>query len=246
MSTPVKKSLYDKSLAATANLARLLPTGPTLAFQTLVPSFTNHGTCVTVNRVFSWGLVGFLGLLCAVLSFTDSITDSDGNTHYGLALPTSRGFYVFNYNYENKKKKNGGQQTQGNNGGPNGFESDCNDRRVRPRDFIHAFFRALVFLSLAFGDNELQSCLIGESRMTDQWKEFLVNMPLATGFLASFVFVIFPSNRKGIGYDVDTADSSPSDQQSKGGGPGCSLQITKITDVAQVVPPTSYELDPIV
>ncbi|XP_066314519.1 protein DMP3-like isoform X2 [Miscanthus floridulus] len=59
----------DKTLASVANLAKLLPTGTALAFQSLSPSFTNRGACLPSNR--------------------------DGKLYYGVA--TVKGFLVFNY-----------------------------------------------------------------------------------------------------------------------------------------------------
>jgi hypothetical protein len=88
----MKTWLVDKSLGLAANLSKLLPTGTTLA-----PAFTKGGTCVdhNVNFWFTWGLIGFLTLLCAFLSFfTDSFMDTDGVTYYGWA--TCDGFKLFN------------------------------------------------------------------------------------------------------------------------------------------------------
>jgi hypothetical protein len=47
-------------LGAAATLSKLLPTGTTLAF--------------------TWGLIGLLTLICAVVRFTDSVTDLYGHT----------------------------------------------------------------------------------------------------------------------------------------------------------------------
>ncbi|BAB64755.1 P0560B06.22 [Oryza sativa Japonica Group] len=71
-------------------------------------------------------------------------------------------------------------------------------RRVRPLDFLHATLRVFVFLALAFSDAGIQTCLFPQESAT--WREALVNMPLGVGFVASFVFMIFPSTRKGVGY----------------------------------------------
>ncbi|KQJ98486.1 protein DMP2 [Brachypodium distachyon] len=175
-------NLYDKTLSAASNLARLLPTGTTTAFQTLAPSFTNHGECYPVNRYFTWALILFLGVLCSFLSFTDSVTDESGHTYYGVALPLHcrrwGGFMPFNHDEPID-------------------ERERNKRAVRTRDWLHSFFRFVVFISLAFCDSGVQKCLVPLEK--PQWREFLVNMPLASGFLASFVFMIIPSTRHGIG-----------------------------------------------
>jgi hypothetical protein len=92
----MKTWLVDKSLGSAANLSKLLPTGTTLAFETMAPAFTKGGACEDhdVNFCFTWGLIGFLTLLCALHSFTDSVMDTDGVTYYGWA--TCDGFKLFN------------------------------------------------------------------------------------------------------------------------------------------------------
>ncbi|XP_062181772.1 protein DMP10-like [Phragmites australis] len=208
-----KKGLFDKSLGTAANLSKLLPTGTTLAFQTMAPSFTNRGNCEhdRVNFAFTWGLIGFLTLLCAVLCFTDSVTDKGGNTYYGVATP--HGFKLFNHKLEDlplfdekeKKKK---------------LDKLRKSKKWRPQDFLHALFSAAVFVALAFCDAGVQNCLVPkESR---QWREFLANLPLAVGFLASFVFMIFPSTRNGIGDDgaADTITTKSGDPPQRSTGDG--------------------------
>ena len=56
----------------------------------------------------------------------------------------------------------------------------------KPRDLLHAFFSSAVFTALAFCNAEVQACLVPTE--TWQWKKFLTILPLAVGFLASFVF----------------------------------------------------------
>ncbi|KAM3223152.1 hypothetical protein ACQJBY_056856 [Aegilops geniculata] len=192
-------SLYDKTLSTASNLARLLPTGTTTAFQTLAPSFTNHGECLSVNRYFTWALILFLGVLCALLSFTDSVTDRHGHTRYGFVHPW--GFTPFN-----------SDDPDGGGGGGGAIPTgESRRRRMRWRDWLHSVFRFIVFISLAFCDSGVQKCLV--PRESRQWREFLVNMPLASSFLASFVFMIFPSTRHGIG-----------------AGPGAPAALDNLTD----------------
>jgi hypothetical protein len=82
-------------------------------------------------------------------------------------------------------------------------------------------------------------------------------LPLAVGFLASFVFIIFPSNRLGIGKEgaSDGDDAAPAQAPAPAPG-GRSLQNIKTTEqqasncksslqamgITQVDPSTSYEL----
>ncbi|PUZ43835.1 hypothetical protein GQ55_8G039100 [Panicum hallii var. hallii] len=182
------KQLFGKSLGTVASLSKLLPTGTTLAFQTMAPAFTKGGECQDhdVNFAFTWGLISFLTVLCAALSFTDSVTDKHGVTYYGVATP--RGFKLFNQDLRRLKPADG--------------ESIGHLRRrmkMNALDFLHAVVSAAVFVALAFCDAGVQRCLVKqESR---PWKDFLTHLPLAVGFLASFVLIIYPSKRKGIGDD---------------------------------------------
>lgn len=219
--------LYDKTLSTASNLARLLPTGTTTAFQTLAPSFTNHGDCLPVNRYFTWALIGFLGLLCALISFTDSITDHHGHTHYGLV--TLWGFKPFNPDDDDHPID----------------EARSKKLAMKWRDLLHSSLRFAVFISLSFCDSGVQRCLVpAESR---QWREVLVNMPLAWGFLASFVFMVFPSTRHGIGAGPAAAtldDNTTNDVDNA--AVQTSSNSTAAHLVSRVAPSTSYELDDIV
>jgi hypothetical protein len=62
---------------------------------------------------------------------------------------------------------------------------------------LHAIVSAAVFVAVAFCDAGVQSCLVPEE--STQWREFLGLLSLSVAFLASFLFVVFPSDRKGIG-----------------------------------------------
>ncbi|OEL21802.1 hypothetical protein BAE44_0017179 [Dichanthelium oligosanthes] len=178
------------SLGTAAGLSKLLPTGTTLAFQAMAPSFTRGGTCEEheyVNFAFTWWLIVFLTVLCAAICFTDSITDKDGHTYYGVA--TRNGLLLFNHEIKDMHFLDEQEK------------KDLMERMKRMgwkwQDFLHAFFSAAVFLALAFCDAGVQRCLVRSK--SKHWNEFLTNMPLAVGFLASFVFIIFPSTRNGIG-----------------------------------------------
>ncbi|XP_052140914.1 protein DMP3-like [Oryza glaberrima] len=198
----------DKTLSTTANLVKLLPTGTTLAFQALSPSFTNHGRCLAINRYISGGLIAFCCAICALLSFTDSIIDRKGRPYYGLAFPadedTGKGGFV-PFNYEKPRRPSNGASAAADDDDDSwevyfvDFDpEELYKRRLRPLDFLHATLRVFVFLALAFSDAGIQTCLFPQESAT--WREALVNMPLGVGFVASFVFMIFPSTRKGVGY----------------------------------------------
>nr|CAB3454201.1 unnamed protein product [Digitaria exilis] len=238
--------LVDKSMGIAASLSMLLPTSATLALETLLPSFTNGGACSDhdVNFVFTWGLIAFLTALCALLRFTDTVADMHGNTHYVLA--TRDGFKLLGgHDPKDLKLSDDGRE--------NRVKLKDLKRRIkrRPRDFVHAFFSSAVFMALAFCNAEVQSCLVPTE--TWQWQKFLTILPLGVGFLASFVFVIFPSTRKGIGGQEDGSWGTV----KRGGGGGGEAAATTgaggqsshlgATSITRVAPSsTSYQLDPVV
>uniref|UniRef100_A0A0E0BRX8 Uncharacterized protein n=1 Tax=Oryza glumipatula TaxID=40148 RepID=A0A0E0BRX8_9ORYZ len=80
-------------------------------------------------------------------------------------------------------------------------------------DFVHAFFSAVVFLSVAFSDVGLQKCFFPNAGKND--KELLKNLPLGMAVLSSFVFMIFPTNRRGIGSHCSSSEHI--DDSSKSG-----------------------------
>ncbi|PKA47455.1 hypothetical protein AXF42_Ash020184 [Apostasia shenzhenica] len=163
--------VIDKTLASASNLSKLLPTGTVLAFQTLSPSFTNKGHCYASNRILTYALIVICVASCLFFTFTDSLTGRDGQLYYGVA--TSKGLYILN-------------------------EDQLRRLRRRWVDWVHALFGVAVFLALAFGDGNVQSCFFPSAGR--QSKELLVNLPLGAAVFASLVFMVFPTSRKGIGY----------------------------------------------
>ncbi|KAL2231290.1 uncharacterized protein LOC105172799 [Sesamum indicum] len=177
-----------KTLASAANLANLLPTGTVLAFRTLIPSFSNKGMCEVSNRCLTTGLIAFCAVICFFSSFTDSFTDSDGKLYYGIA--TFKGLYIFNSTTdhdEDEEKMDYNSSTM-----------DLSKFRISLIDFVHAFVSLLVFLVFAFSDSDVQSCFfaVGGADLD----VLVVNLPLAAGVFSSFLFMIFPTTRRGIGY----------------------------------------------
>ncbi|XP_073009543.1 protein DMP2-like [Typha latifolia] len=182
--------MLDRTLSSMANLMKLLPTGTVLAFQSLIPSFTNHGSCYTSNRYISGLLILLCAVSCVFFSFTDSLIGRDGKPYYGLA--TFNGFYVFNYRGADEER--------------DVLFGDLSSLRIRLLDYLHAFFSALVFLVVAFSDSEIQYCFsLGDNPSA---RQLLVNLPLGAGLLASVVFMVFPTSRKGIGYTDTTPNSN--------------------------------------
>ncbi|KAI3702051.1 hypothetical protein L6452_27661 [Arctium lappa] len=168
----------SQTLASTAQLANLLPTGTLLALQTVAPIFTNHGSCDAVTRPLTAILLGFLTVLCFLASFTDSFRSSDGRIFYGFA--TFKGMWVFDSS-------------------ASGFP-DLRKYRLTAVDWIHAFVSAFVLVTVAMRDRSVVSCFY--PRPSHEAQEVLDIVPLGLGLVCSLVFVVFPSKRHGIGYPV--------------------------------------------
>ncbi|KAF8641950.1 hypothetical protein HU200_067665 [Digitaria exilis] len=117
-----------------------------MAFQTMAPSSTRGGMCGeddVINVAFTWWLIVFLTLLCAVLSFTVSVRGKDGHTYYyGIATPWR--LVLFNHN-EDKRHE---------------LADVLASNKLGWKDFVHAVFSAAVFMTLAFCDAGVQRCLV--------------------------------------------------------------------------------------
>lgn len=79
---------------------------------------------------------------------------------------------------------------------------------------MHAFLSAVVFLSVVFSDVGLQKCFFPNTGKND--KELLKNLPLGMAVPSSFVFMIFPTNRRGIGSHCSNSEHID-DSSSKSG-----------------------------
>ncbi|KAI4301846.1 hypothetical protein L6164_035086 [Bauhinia variegata] len=165
-----------KSLSSAANLANVLPTGTVLAFNALIPSFSNNGSCQVSHKFLTSSVIIVSAMFCFLSSFTDSIVDSDGKLYYGIA--TFRGLYIFNYgNWENN--------------------AQLVKFKIRAIDFVHAFMSVLVFFAFAISDSNVQRCLVPKEGVNES--ALIMNLPLGAGVLSSFLFTIFPTTRRGIG-----------------------------------------------
>ncbi|KAD3066409.1 hypothetical protein E3N88_34289 [Mikania micrantha] len=182
---PVEKTLIQKAISqtfqSTAHLANLLPTGSVLAFQLLSPIFTNQGACDPMSRCLTTALVGLCGLSCFLLSFTDSFKDQDGNISYGFA--TINGMCVID----------------GNTSLPPELAAKY---RLRFIDLMHAFMSIMVFASVALFDQDVVNCFYPSP--SDEIRELLTALPVGFGVLFSMLFVVFPTQRHGIGFPVTT------------------------------------------
>ncbi|VAI51408.1 unnamed protein product [Triticum turgidum subsp. durum] len=188
--TAVPMPTTNKVMSSVANHAQLLPTGTVLTDQTLSPSFTNHGKCETFssNQWLTTALVIVLAYACIFFSFTDSVIGHhDGKLYYGVATPD--GFNVFNFSDEDEKREWAGLD-------------EFRRLWLRLLDFVHTFFTAVVFLTVAFSDVGLQNCFFRDAGRNT--RELLKNLPLGMAFLSSSMFIIFPTKRKGIGFNDPT------------------------------------------
>ncbi|KMZ59059.1 hypothetical protein ZOSMA_70G00730 [Zostera marina] len=178
----------DKVLQNISNVVKLLPTTTVLAFQTLNPSFTNYGKCLESNKILTVSFIISSAIACAFLSITDSVIHR-GKLYYGLA--TFNGLYVFNLDDREAQHVR------------NWFKTHCNKRyKLRISDGVHVVFTVIVFLTICIGDGYIQTCFFNESDENEmQW---LINLPLAFSLLATIVFLLMPTSRKGIGYCTDT------------------------------------------
>ncbi|KMZ76398.1 hypothetical protein ZOSMA_102G00100 [Zostera marina] len=201
----------DKVLQNISNVVKLLPTTTVLAFQTLNPSFTNYGKCLESNKILTLSFIISSAITCAFFSITDSVMHR-GKLYYGLA--TFNGLYVFNINDKEAQHVR------------NWFKTHCNKRyKLRISDGVHVFFTVIVFLTICIGDGFIQTCFFSESDENEmQW---LINLPLAFSLLATIVFLLMPTSRKGIGYSTDTETilEEEEEDQPKSNSPSSELEL---------------------
>ncbi|RRT55260.1 hypothetical protein B296_00007132 [Ensete ventricosum] len=168
------------------SLVKLLPSGTVLAFQALAPPFSNRGACLRSNRYLTAALIHLCAAACALLSLTDSLRGCDGKLYYGIA--TLGGLHVVNY--------------EGEEGERGRVLRDLRRYRLRVRDGVHAVLGVVMFLAVAFSDADVVECFFPD--VGAEVRQLLVNLPLGAGLVASVVFVMFPTTRKGVSY-ADTA-----------------------------------------
>ncbi|CAO2836784.1 unnamed protein product [Amaranthus hypochondriacus] len=196
LSPPIPKTRgsLHKTLAGAASLANLLPTGTVLIFQALTPTLSQTGSCHTISKYLTIALIIICALTCFLSSFTDSFVGPTGKLFYGIATPN--GLYVINaIRWEDDEQEIRREA------------KDMNKFSVKFIDFVHAFLSLVVFLVFAINDPYVFKCFLGNLE-DNQWINTLIlNLPLGVGALSSFLFVLFPTNRRGIGY-ADHKDSN--------------------------------------
>ncbi|XVF31279.1 hypothetical protein REPUB_Repub16aG0132100 [Reevesia pubescens] len=176
-----------KTLPGSANLANLLPTGTVFAFQAIIPSFSNNGKCEIVHKYMTLGLIILCSFACFFSSFTDSFVGNDGKLYYGLA--TINGLWVFNDENDDALDLENNHEEA---------EKMLKKYRLTAIDFIHACCSLTLFLVIACSSFDVQGCFFPEPG--PNCNALMTNLPLAAGILASGLFMLFPTKRRGIGY----------------------------------------------
>ncbi|XP_022971104.1 protein DMP7-like [Cucurbita maxima] len=177
--TPTQKAIR-KTFKKTAHLANLLPTGTVLGFQILSPIFTHQGHChTTVSQTSTLALLLLCSLSCFFLLFTDSFRDERGKVRYGVA--TFQGLWAIDASTTLPKE-------------------EAAKYRLRFIDFFHAFGSLLVFVAVALFDENVVKCFYPTP--SDETREVLVVLPVGIGVLCSFLFIVFPSKRHGVGFPL--------------------------------------------
>ncbi|KAL9392451.1 hypothetical protein Peur_016371 [Populus x canadensis] len=178
-----EQNLIQKAISqtfkSTAHLANLLPTGTILAFQLLLPIFSNQGNCDSVSRSMTAGLVALCGLSCFLSSFTDSFRDKNGNVCYGFA--TFRGLWVID-------------------GSATIPPEVAASYRLQFIDFMHALMSILVFAAIALFDQNVVDCFYPSP--STKAEEVLTALPVGIGVFTSMLFLVFPTRRHGIGFPL--------------------------------------------
>ncbi|XP_066342349.1 protein DMP3-like [Miscanthus floridulus] len=179
MAAPGQQTVVTTARTSSKNLLQQLPAGAVLAFQALAATFTNQGNCYHSNMWLTVGLVTVLSATCIFSSFTDSLV-YQGKVYYGVAIHGR--LNILNMPEEEEK-----------------VVSALEERRLKIMDWVHAFFTAVVFLTIAGSDVGLQNCFFPKA--SDDTRQLLKNLPLGMAVMSSFVFIIFPTTRKGMGFD---------------------------------------------
>ncbi|GAA0157180.1 hypothetical protein Leryth_015775 [Lithospermum erythrorhizon] len=166
----------QKTLSKTSMLVNFLPTGTLLTFEMVLPSIYGKGECSHVTTMMIDILLGICTISCFFFHFTDSFKGPDGKMYYGFVTP--KGLAVF-------RPKSG-------------VEVPKDERyKLSLSDLVHALMSALVFAAIAFSDHRVTDCFFpGHKQELD---EVMRSFPLMVGIICSGLFLIFPTNRSGIG-----------------------------------------------
>ncbi|XP_051152796.1 protein DMP2-like [Andrographis paniculata] len=176
------RNIPETTLTGLGNLIKLLPTGTVFLFQFLNPVLTNNGKCHVINKFLSGILIAICGASCGFASFTDSYTDSQGKTRYGIATRT--GLW------------------------PNPESQDLSSYKLRVADFVHALFALIIFAVVSLLDTDSVKCFYPSFESNENM--LLMALPPVIGAVSASVFAVFPSSRHGIGYPLTQGPPSTS------------------------------------
>ncbi|XP_008809149.2 protein DMP2-like [Phoenix dactylifera] len=183
--TTTKKNVGDKTFQGVGNLIKVLPSGTVFLFQFLNPLLTNKGSCHTANKYLAGALLIICGLSCFFASFTDSHVGSNGKIYYGVA--TMNGLHTFS--------------------DPDSSKKNLSKYKLRFSDFVHAFLALIIFAVIALLNSNTIKCFYPSFESTE--KKLMMALPVVVGGISSFVFMVFPSTRHGVGYPpTQTKDDS--------------------------------------
>ncbi|KAJ1428817.1 Protein DMP [Sesbania bispinosa] len=154
-------------------------------------SIKNAGPTTLTGQTFS-GIGNLVKLLLqALCSFSNSsalfYTGSDGQRHYGIV--TAKGLWP----------------------SPASESVDLSAYKLRFGDFVHALLSLTVFAVLGLLDTNIVQCFYPGFESSE--KVLMQVIPPVIGAVASAVFVMFPSNRHGIGYPT-SSDPNVTTQKS--------------------------------
>ncbi|GAB4851192.1 hypothetical protein Ancab_030486 [Ancistrocladus abbreviatus] len=185
----LKLTTTQQALNDLDKVLNLLPNGATFVFTTLLPLFSNNGQCELVSKILTAILIVVCGFSCALASFTDSYTDKNGNTHYGIV--TIKGLWTF----DNSNSDNGG-------------DNEAAQYKLQPADFVHAVLSLLVFAVVTLLNSDIVHCFCPslEAYMNSLMKA----LPVVVSTVASLVFKFFPVTRRGIGSNPNSSNSGQS------------------------------------
>ncbi|OWM78532.1 hypothetical protein CDL15_Pgr016256 [Punica granatum] len=133
--------------------------------------------------------------MCLISSFSDSYKGSDGSTHYGLA--TFTGMWP--------------SSSSSSSTSSDSSNTSLSSYRLRFRDFVHAFMAVIIFVVLSMLDTNTVKCFYPSFLSTK--KTIITVLPMVIGSVSSTVFMLFPSNRNGVG---SPSSSSSTTETSSG------------------------------
>ncbi|XP_066334617.1 protein DMP3-like [Miscanthus floridulus] len=222
MAAAGQQTVVTTARTSSKNLLQQLPAGAVLAFQALAATFTNQGNCYHSNMWLTVGLVTVLSATCIFFSFTDSLV-FQGKVYYGVAIPGR--LNILNMSEKEEKVV--------------WAYSALEERRLKTMDWVHAFFTAVVFLTIAGSDVGLQNCFFPKA--SDDTRQLLKNLPLGMAVMSSFVFIIFPTTRKGMGFDDSDYIVIPTGDQEDQRRPNRAPEPTTTPSTDQLIHQTEQQ-----